>query len=52
MREYLNDKDYEWKLNVMDEKGVNFVAAQNVLGKDFVDNFTMTCQYHFKNCAE
>ena len=54
MREYLKDKDYSWKPNVlmMDEKGVNFVAAENVFGKDFIDNFTMTCHYHFKNCAE
>ena len=37
---------------MMDEKGANFVAAENVFGKDFIDNFTMTCQYHFKNCAE
>ena len=52
MREYLNDKDYDWKPNalMMDEKGANFVAAENVFGKDFVDNFMMTCQYHFKNC--
>ena len=37
---------------MMDEKGANFVAIENVFGKEFVDNFTMTCQYHFKKCAD
>ena len=54
MREYLADETYEWQPNsiMMDEKGANFVAIENVFGKEFVDNFTMTCQYHFKKCAD
>ena len=54
MREYLNDKKYEWKPNslMMDEVGCNFAAVENVFGKDFCDNFTLSCQWHFKNCAE
>ena len=54
MRDYLNDKRYEWKLNslMMDEAGCNFAAVENVFGKDFCDNFTLSCQWHFKNCAE
>ena len=54
MREYMKDENYKWEPNslMMDEAGCNFVAVANVFGEDFVDNFTMSCQYHFKNCAE
>ena len=54
MREYLGDESYEWRPDsiMMDEKGANFKALEAVMGKDFVDHYTMTCQYHFKQCAE
>ena len=54
IREYLGDETYEWRPNsiMVDEKGSNFVALENVFSKEFVDNYTMTCQYHFKRCAD
>ena len=54
MREYLGDESYEWHPDtiMMDEKGANFKALETVMGKDFIDNYTMMCQYHFKQCAE
>ena len=50
----MKDENYKWEPNslMMDEAGCNFAAVENVFGEDFVDNFTMSCQYHFKNCAE
>ena len=54
MHEYLGDDTYQWEPNslMMDEKGANFKAIENVFGADFVDHYTMTCQYHFKKCAD
>ena len=54
MRDYLGDGTYEWHPNsiMVDEKGANFQALEKVMGKEFVDNYTMTCQYHFMQCAE
>ena len=54
MHEYLGDETYEWHPDsiMMDKKGANFKALEAVMGKDFVNHYTMTCQYHFKQCAE
>ena len=54
MRDYLGDGTYEWCPNsiMVDEKGANFQALEKVMGKVFVDKYTMTCQYHFMQCAE
>ena len=54
MWDYLGDGTYEWHPNsiMLDEKGANFQALEKVMGKEFVNNYTMTCQYHFMQCAE
>ena len=37
---------------MMDEAGCNFDAVGKVFGDDFHINKTLTCQFHFKQCAE
>ena len=37
---------------MMDEAGCNFDAVGKVFGDDFRINKTLTCQFHFKQCAE
>ena len=55
MGEYFKkDGNYMWFPNslVMDEARCNFAAVEKVFGSDFVDNYTMSCQYLFKRCAK
>ena len=48
-QDYLGDETYERHPNfiMVDEKGANFQALEKVMGKEFVNNYTMMCQYHF-----
>ena len=52
--EYLGDTDYTWNpfLLMMDEKGANYEAITLVFGENFMKTKTVSCQWHFKNCAE
>ena len=54
MAEYLDEPGYIWDpfLIMMDEKGANFEAITRVFGKNFAKAKAVTCQFHFKNCAE
>ena len=54
MAEYLDEPGYIWDpfLIMMDEKGANFEAIKRVFGKNFAKAKAVTCQFHFRNCAE
>ena len=54
MAEYLDEPGYIWDpfLIMMDEKGANFEGITRVFGENFAKAKAVTCQFHFKNCAE
>ena len=54
LSEYLGEEGYKWDpaALMMDEAGCNFDAVGKVFGDDFRINKTLTCQFHFKQCAE
>ena len=54
LQDYTGDAEYIWDpfLIMMDEKGANFEAIKYVFGHNFHVEKTVTCQFHFMNCAE
>ena len=54
LAEFLDEDEYMWDplLLMMDEKGANFEAVTLVFGENFTKTKTVSCQWHFKNCAE
>ena len=54
LSEYLGEEGYKWDpaALMMDETGCNFDAVDKVFGDEFHINKTLTCQFHFKQCAE